>query len=143
MESIRQSSFRALTSADVALETIIDVLHVHPDCGTIALLENQRDQHGVAMPIEGPDPGPEHLLLLHDLILKAVGDDAGCRIVLASIRPGAATVVSEDDLEVWRRLRRRHEGRAPALLDWFVVGGEHQAAALSLAEIAGPPPQWD
>ncbi len=143
MESIRQSSFRALTSAAVALETVVDVLHVHPDCGTIALLENRRDQHGVAMPIEGPDPGPEHLLLLHDLILKAVGDDAMCRIVLASIRPGAASVVSEDDLAIWRQLRRRHEDHASVLLDWFVVGGEHQAEALSLAEIAGPPPQWD
>lgn len=143
MESIRQSSFRALTSAAVALETVVDVLHVHPDCGTIALLENQRDQHGVAMPIEGPDPGPEHLLLLHNLILKAVGDDTDCRIVLTSVRPQTATVVSEEDLDVWRRLRRQHEGQACVLLDWFVVSGEHQAEALSLAEIAGPPPQWD
>lgn len=142
MESIRQSSFRALTSAKTALETILDVIDAHPDSGTVALIENRREERGIAMPVEGPDPGPEHLLIVHDVLLRAVGDDAGCRLVLASLRPGAPTVLSETDLAAWRELRHRHEGRACQLLDWFVLGGAPKVEALSLAEAAGPLPTW-
>ena len=141
MESIRQSNFRALTSAEVALETIMDVFAVHPDCGTIALIENRRDRHGVAMPVEGPDPGPEHLQKLDELLLKAVGDEHDCRLVFASIRSGEGGAVHEDDLEHWRRLQDRHRGRACRLVDWFVIGAGDRRA-LSLAETHGPPPGW-
>lgn len=140
MESLRNSQFRALTSREVALQTVFDVLAVHPDTVTVALLENRRDRHGLAMPVEGPDPGPEAMHLLDDLLLKAAGDDPGCRLVLASVRPDGSDVVEEADIEHWRRLRAAHEGRHLELLDWILLAGK--SSVLSLAEIAGPPAGW-
>ncbi|HLG00004.1 MAG TPA: hypothetical protein VI916_06005 [Acidimicrobiia bacterium] len=143
MESIRQSHFRALTSAAVALETITDVLAIHRDCGTVALIEHRRDQHGIAMPIEGPDPGPDHLIMLDDLLLRAVGDDPGARLVFASVRMLGADggVVAEADIETWRRLVANHENHACDLVDWFLVDPV-EGEARSLAETAGPQPDW-
>lgn len=140
MESIRQSHFRALTSAGVALATIEDVLAVHADCGTVALVEDRPRRHGVAIPVEGADPGPAHLQQLDALLVKAI-DDPGCRLVLASVRPGATGTLAEDDVAHWRALRVRHEGRSLELLDWFVLTGARRRP-LSLADAAGPPAAW-
>lgn len=141
MESTRQSEFRALTSAEVALQTIEDVLACHPDCATVALIENRAEGRGIAMPVEGPDPGPEYLQKLDELLLRAVGDDPGCRLVLASVRSGHMDAVEEDDLDHWRRLQARHADRACCLLDWFIIAPESHRAR-SMAGWAGCPPQW-
>lgn len=92
----------------------------------------------LVLPISGDvppgGPGP-----LDDILLEAVGDKPGNRLVFATRRDGPP-VVTEDELALWRELSARHQGRALALCDWlvFVDGG----GVLSLAELAGPPPRW-
>lgn len=141
MESARQSNFRALTSAHVALETIEDVLAIHRDCFTVALIEFQRDEHGIAMPIEGPEPVPDRLIVLDDVLLRAVGDDPQARIVFGTVRESLGDTIAEDDIRLWRRLLANHAGRQCRLVDWFVLG-RAERRAVSLAHIAGPAPQW-
>lgn len=138
--SIRRSAFRTLSSTDDALGVVLDVVSVHPDAGAVALLEHRQKGEGIAMPVAGPDPGPEGLHRLDAMLLGVVGHEPGYRLLLASIRPTGPVVVVEDDLDTWRRLRARHDGSALELLDWFIVIG--RSRALSLGELAGPPARW-
>jgi hypothetical protein len=92
----------------------------------------------LALPITGDVP-PEGVERIDGILLQAIGDEPGNRLVLATRRGGPATV-TEDELLCWHMMRTRHEGRGLALFDWLVfVDG---AGVLSLADEAGPEPAW-
>lgn len=91
----------------------------------------------LVMPVSGDAPVGT-LDRLDDILLESV-DGPGNRVLFASRRVGPA-VITEAELATWRGLVSRHRSRSLALCDWlvFVDGG----GVLSLAELAGPPPQW-
>lgn len=141
MELSPETGFRALTSASVALETVFDAIAGGPEVSTVALIEHRGHQRGVAIPVEGPAPDHEALVRLHEALMVAIRDDPDVRLVLASLRPDVPEhPVQEVDIARWRELRSRHEECAAVLLDWFIVGPD---VALSLAELVGPPAQWN
>ncbi|MCU1483556.1 MAG: hypothetical protein JWN67_302 [Actinomycetia bacterium] len=92
----------------------------------------------LALPIAGDVP-PEGVERIDGILLMAIGDEPGNRLVLATRRPGPPAV-TEDELACWRMMLARHAGRGLALFDWlvFVDGG----GVLSLADEAGPAPAW-
>ena len=92
----------------------------------------------LAMPVSGPVP-PDAVERVDVILLEALGDVPGHRLVLASRRSGPP-IVTEDELAQWRTLQSCHAGRALVLCDWlvFVDDGE----VLSLAELAGPIAPW-
>ena len=92
----------------------------------------------LALPITGDVP-PEGVERIDGILLQAIGDEPGNRLVLATRRSGPSAV-TEDELACWRLMLARHEGRGLVLVDWlvFVDGG----GVLSLAEEAGPEPAW-
>jgi hypothetical protein len=93
----------------------------------------------LVLPITGDVP-PEGVERIDGILLLAIGDDPGNRLVLAT-RRGGPPAVTEDELACWRMMLARHEGRGLALFDWlvFVDGG---GGVLSLADEAGPEPAW-
>lgn len=136
----RRHAFKALTSEAAALEVITMTAATSPDASVIALVEDRAARCGIAIPVEGDDPGGEGIQRLDATLVEALGGQPGCRLVLASMRPHVSDTVPEDDLEHWRRLRARHEGSGLELVDWLVVAGD--GTSVSLGEIAGPPPVW-
>jgi hypothetical protein len=92
----------------------------------------------LALPISGDVP-PEGVERIDGILLQAIGDDPGNRLVLATRRGGPAAV-TEDELACWRMMVARHEGRGLALFDWIIFVDD--GAVLSLADEAGPEPVW-
>ena len=92
----------------------------------------------LALPISGDVP-PEGVERIDGILLQAIGDEPGNRLVLATRRTGPPTV-TEEELACWAMMRARHEGRGLALVDWlvFVDGG----GVLSLADEVGLGPAW-
>jgi hypothetical protein len=126
-----------LHCATVALDLALAAADTDPDVRTVILVEHPGGG-GIATTLTGGDGSAAEAERFAEAVLDGVGD-TGCRVVVASLRPGTELVVAEDDLAAWRRLRARFAGRAATLLDWFVVTDEE---ALSLAATAAPPTPW-
>ena len=93
----------------------------------------------LVVPISGDIP-PDGVLTVDELVLGVVGDVDDCRLVLATRRHHGPSIVLESELAVWRQLQVAHRGHALRLVDWLVLLDD--GIALSLAELAGPPPIW-
>jgi hypothetical protein len=93
----------------------------------------------LVMPITGPVP-PEGVLRIDALLLAAVGDEEGTRLVLVTRRHTGPAIVLESELAHWRHMQREHRGRSLALCDWLVFLDD--GTVLSLADLAGPPAVW-
>ena len=104
------------------------------DTSTAALVVDAR----LAFSVEGEAP-PDGLLMWHAVLLEALGDERD-RLVLATRRHTGPSFVLEDELDRWRTMQHRHCNRDLVLADWLVFVRDE--VVLSLAEIAGPPPDW-
>lgn len=92
----------------------------------------------MAMPVSGDVP-PDGVLAFHDVLLAGLGDERD-RLILATRRHTGPSFVLEDELDRWRTMQHRHCNRELVLADWLVFVRDE--VVLSLAEIAGPPPDW-
>lgn len=115
----------------------LDLIEAAFDAHTMTLMIVERaTAHGLVVNLTGPVP-PDHLERLHQLMLGALRDEPGCRLVLASrtarLTPGAA------EISTWRRLQAHHTGSEVMLLDWFLTDGER---SVSVATAAGDAPAW-
>jgi hypothetical protein len=93
----------------------------------------------LVMPISG-DVLPDSVLAVDEIVLGVAGDIDDCRLVLATRRHHGPSIVLESELALWRQLQAAHHGCALRLVDWLVLLDD--GIALSLAELAGPPPVW-
>jgi hypothetical protein len=126
---------RRLQSARDAL----DLISVAVDEHTTALVIVERPAgDGLVVNLGGPVP-TDHLERLHRLVLAALQDEPGCRLVLVSRPPGGALTPGPAELRAWRRFQRHHAGTETTLLDWFLSDGER---AVSVATAAGAPPRF-
>jgi hypothetical protein len=91
------------------------------------------------MPVSGPVP-PDGVLRIDAVMLEAVGDEDGARLVLVTRRHSGPSIVLEAELDRWRRMQAAHRGRSLQLVEWLVFLDD--GAVLSLAELAGPPAVW-
>ena len=91
------------------------------------------------MPISGEIP-PDGVRNVHALLLEVAGNQPDCRLVLATRRHRGPSMVLESELELWRELLVLHHGRELKLVDWLVFLDDGHV--LSLAELAGPQPEW-
>jgi hypothetical protein len=85
------------------------------------------------------DAPPDGMLPWHDFVLDVCGEHPD-RLVMASRRDTGPTFVLEDELDRWRVMHNRHCNRELELVDWLVFVRDE--VVLSLAEIAGPQPDW-
>ena len=85
------------------------------------------------------DAPTDGMLQWHTFVLELCGDLPD-RLVLASRRHTGPPFVLEDELDRWRTMQHRHCNRELVLADWLVFVRDE--VVLSLAEIAGPPPDW-
>ncbi len=137
---VRRQRWVELASAEAALDVIGAVLADNPDAGCVALIENRIARRGFALPVIGAPPDGDALHELDAVLIAEAQDLPGSRLVLVSVRPPGPPVVEEADIEHWRRLCARHQGEDLALVDWFILLGDEYA--LSMAELAGPHPDW-
>ncbi|MEA3055081.1 MAG: hypothetical protein QOD30_513 [Actinomycetota bacterium] len=91
------------------------------------------------MPISGEVP-PDGVRTIDELLLGVAGDQPDCRLVLATRRHRGPSMALESELGLWRDLLAAHRGRELRLVDWLVFLDD--GFVLSLAELAGPPPEW-
>ena len=93
----------------------------------------------LVMPIAG-SIRPGTIVRLDHLLLLAIGDDAGGRLVLATRRRTGPAIALEEELADWRTMVAAHDGRDLVLADWLVFLGD--GTVLSFAELAGPAARW-
>jgi len=93
----------------------------------------------LVMPISGPVT-PDAVLRVDALLLEALSDVHGSRLVLATRRRTGPAIILEDELARWRHMVAEHRGHPLRLSDWLVFVRDE--AILSLAELAGPPAVW-
>jgi hypothetical protein len=91
------------------------------------------------VPISGEIP-PDGIRNVHALLLEVAGDQPDCRLVLATRRHRGPSMVLESELALWRELLALHRGRELRLVDWLVFLDD--GYVLSIAELAGPQPEW-
>jgi hypothetical protein len=127
-----------LRSAEHALHIISLALSDNGTTGTVLLIDRLPPAQGIAVPIDD-DPDGRTADRVDELVLQAVDPEPGCRIVLAVRRRAGLSIVDESDVELWRRLQRRHTAAGIPLLDLFILSGQ---AAFSMAELVGPPADW-
>ena len=93
----------------------------------------------LVMPVGGPIP-PGGVQRVDGVLLEAVADEPGSRLVIVTRRHTGPPIVLESELDIWRQLQQAHRGRALALCDWLVLLDD--TTVLSLADLAGPPADW-
>lgn len=88
-----------------------------------------------------PDPSP--LLLALEVLLDAVDDHDGARLlselVLATSRPGQTAEPTDEDLDAWDELDELCDRNGIGLLDWFILA---DGAAVSVPDALGEPDRW-
>jgi hypothetical protein len=92
----------------------------------------------LVLPISGP-AAADGVERIDGILLDAIGDQPGHRLVLATRRSGPPTP-TEDELASWRDMCVRHEGRRLLLCDWLVFVDD--GPVLSLGRLEGPAARW-
>ena len=129
---------RRLRSERDALDLIAAAVDEHT---TALVIVERPDGDGLVVSLSGPVP-PDHLERLHSMVLAALRDEPGCRLVLVSRparRSSSRLAAGAGELATWRRLQAHHVGTESTLLDWFLTDGHHVA---SVATAAQETPAW-